>query len=114
MKLVSIIVPVYNREKSIIYCYKSLIRQKYKNIEIIFVDDGSTDNSLDILKSFDDKRVVVLSQKNAGPSEARRYGFNQSHGEYISFVDSDDGIATDYISRLVDMIEITTSAIPLT
>ena len=105
MKLVSIIVPVYNREKSIVECYNSLIKQKYKNIEIVFVDDGSTDDSLKILKGFDDKRVVVLSQENRGPSEARRYGFNQSHGEYICFVDSDDGIAPDYISRLVETIE---------
>lgn len=105
MKLVSIIVPVYNRENSIVRCYNSLIKQSYNNIEIIFVDDGSTDDSLKVMKSFNDSRVLVLSQENAGPSEARRYGFNNSSGEYICFVDSDDSISKDYISRLVKTLE---------
>lgn len=105
MKLVSIIVPVYNRSDTINRCYKSLVNQTYKNIEIIFVDDGSTDNSLDIIKGFDDDRVVVISQNNCGPAEARRSGFKQSRGEYICFVDSDDTIDNDYIDKLVMVIE---------
>lgn len=105
MKLVSVIVPVYNREHTIINCYNSLINQTYKDIEIIFVDDGSKDKSLEIMKEFSDKRVKVISQENGGPSEARRTGFNASKGEYICFVDSDDGISNNFIYRLVEMLE---------
>lgn len=101
MKLVSIIVPVYNRSNIIENCYRSLVSQTYNDIEIIFVDDGSTDNSLDIMKKFDDKRVVIVSQKNYGPSKAREKGFKKSRGEYICFVDSDDTIDKDYIYKLV-------------
>ena len=98
---VSIIVPVYDREDKIYKCYKSLINQTYKNIEIIFVDDGSSDRTFDILNSFDDDRVLVFSKKNGGPSEARRFGFNKSSGEYICFVDSDDTIDRGFIDKLV-------------
>ena len=105
MKKVSIIVPVYNREESIVYCYNSLINQTYKDLEIIFVDDGSTDNTLNIMNSFNDSRVKVYTQENAGPSEARRNGFEKSSGEYICFVDSDDGIANNFISKLVNTLE---------
>ena len=105
MNLVSIIVPVYNRSKTIDLCYRSLINQTYSNIEIIFVNDGSTDNSLEIIKKFNDKRIVVINQNNCGPSEARRKGFNKSKGRYICFVDSDDTIDRDYIEKLVIAIE---------
>lgn len=105
MKLVSIIVPVYNRSNEIINCYNSLISQTYNNIEIIFVDDGSTDNTLEVLNSFNDKRLIVISQKNSGPSEARRRGFRESNGEYISFVDSDDRLDKNFIYKLVKSIE---------
>jgi len=104
MEKVSVIVPVYNREKLIVDCYNSLINQTYKNLEIIFVDDGSSDNTLSILNGFKDERVKVYSQENAGPSEARRNGFNKSSGEYICFVDSDDGIASNFIERLVNLM----------
>lgn len=111
MKLVSIIVPVYNRSNAIVYCYNSLINQTYKNLEIIFVDDGSTDNTLDILNSFKDKRVKVIHQANAGPSEARRTGFDKSLGEYILFIDSDDTIGLDFTEKLVNTLENTHSFI---
>lgn len=113
MKLVSIIVPVYNRSNAIKNCFSSLINQTYKNIEIIFVYDGSADNTLDILNSFLDDRVVVISKKNVGPMDARRVGFNKSHGEYICFVDSDDKIDKDFISKLVTVMERDGSSIVL-
>jgi len=113
MKLVSIIVPVYNRNSVIKKCYNSLINQTYKNIEIIFVDDGSTDDTLDVLNSFLDNRLVVISKKNGGPADARRVGFNKSHGEYICFVDSDDKIDKDFISKLVTVMERDGSSIVL-
>lgn len=105
MKLVSVIVPVYNRCNVIERCYLSIIKQTYKNIEIIFVDDGSTDNSLERINMFDDDRVIVISKKNKGPNDARRCGFLKSRGEYILFVDSDDWLDYDYIEKLVKSLE---------
>ena len=105
MKLVSVIVPVYNRFSTIEKCYNSLVNQIYNNIEIIFVDDGSIDGSLMVMKSFNDNRVKVISQKNSGPMAARKYGFENSSGEYILFVDSDDILDKDYIYKLVKTIE---------
>lgn len=109
MKLVSVIVPVYNRCSVIEKCYISLINQLYSNIEIIFVDDGSTDDSLLIMNNFNDKRVKVITQKNKGPMEARKFGLENSYGEYILFVDSDDRLDKDYIYKLVNSIEKTNS-----
>jgi len=105
MKLVSVIVPVYNRSGVIEKCYNSLVNQTYENIEIIFVDDGSTDDSLIITNEFSDNRVLVISQMNKGPMAARKYGFENSSGEYILFVDSDDILNKDYIYKLVKTIE---------
>lgn len=105
MRLVSIIVPVYNREKEVCKCYNSIIRQTYNNIEIIFVNDGSTDNTNQVLESFSDNRVKIFNTINNGPSEASRFGFNNSCGEYILFIDSDDTIESDYVYKLVYSLE---------
>ncbi len=92
---VSVIIPVYNVEKYLSGCLDSIISQSYKNLEIICIDDGSTDHSLDILKFYEkkDNRIKVISQKNAGPSAARNMGLDVVTGKYISFVDSDDYIS---------------------
>ncbi len=111
MKRVSIIVPIYNREKDLMKCYKSLINQTYKNLEIIFVDDGSTDNTLNILKSL--PNITVLTKENGGPASARRYGLKESTGEYISFVDSDDKLEKHFIERMVNTLESTNTNICL-
>lgn len=111
MKKVSIIVPVYNRENDIVLCYQSLYKQTYPNIEIIFVNDGSTDNTLNILNTFDKSKVITI--KNSGPAEARRVGLEASTGEYISFVDSDDYLDKDFILNLVNTIEETNTNICL-
>lgn len=102
--LVSIVVPIYNAENYIERCINSIINQNYKNIEIILVNDGSTDNSLKICETFalNDKRIIIISQKNMGVSTARNIGINVAKGEYISFVDSDDTIEDNYIQELVD------------
>lgn len=105
LKLVSIIVPVYNRAKKIKDCYRSLINQTYENIEIVFVDDGSVDNTLEVLNSLSDKRVRICSQENSGPSEARRHGLKIAKGDYICFVDSDDKIAKSFVKKMVTTIE---------
>ena len=100
--LVSIIVPIYNAEKYLSKCIRSIINQTYTNLEIILVDDGSTDNSLNICLNFakKDKRIRVITQDNAGVSAARNQGINVLTGNYICFVDSDDWISKKAIEQL--------------
>ena len=91
MKKVSIIIPVYNSSKYLKECINSVIKQTYKNLEIIIVNDKSTDNSLEIINSFSDKRIIVINlEKNSGVSIARNKGVEASTGDYICFLDSDD------------------------
>jgi len=104
---VSIIVPVYNVEKYLNKCVNSILKQTYNNIEIILVDDGSTDKSggmCDVYKKKDD-RVVVIHKKNGGLSDARNAGMRKSSGKLVTFIDSDDHIADDYIETLVKCAE---------
>lgn len=100
--LISIIIPVYNSEKTIERCIMSCFNQSYKNIEVIAVDDGSTDDSLAILNKIkkEDSRLTVISKENGGVSSARNVGINRANGDYISFVDSDDTIECDMIEYL--------------
>ena len=106
MSKISVIVPVYNSEKYIYECIKSICNQSYKDIEIIVVDDGSTDSSYDVCKKIlsEDDRIVLLSQENRGVSAARNYGINKASGEYITFVDSDDVIEVNHCECLVNNI----------
>ncbi|WP_346676742.1 glycosyltransferase family 2 protein [Erysipelatoclostridium sp. An173] len=92
--LISVIVPAYNIENYIENCLESIIRQTYKNLEIIVIDDGSTDNTGKIIDNFSnfDKRIKVIHKKNEGVSKARLLGVEESKGEYIGFVDGDDQI----------------------
>lgn len=92
--LISVIVPVYNVEKYLERCIDSLLVQTYKNLEIILVDDGSTDKSGKICDSYrvQDSRVVVIHKVNGGVSSARNVGIDSSRGEYIGFIDSDDWV----------------------
>ncbi|WP_097033173.1 glycosyltransferase family 2 protein [Clostridium tertium] len=102
MHLISIIIPLYNASKYIEYCLKSIIEQTYKTIEIIVVDDGSTDNSIDITKEFlkFDARIKIIQKKNSGVSDSRNLGIDNAQGEWICFVDSDDYIEEDYVEKL--------------
>ena len=104
--LVSIIVPVYNAERFLEKCVDSILNQSYTNIEVILIDDGSTDNSGNIcdLYSQKDKRVKVIHQINSGPSIARNKGIHNASGTFIQFVDSDDYIEPNMIETLVDKI----------
>lgn len=103
--LVSIIVPIFNSEKYIETIIKQIINQTYENIELILVNDGSTDNSDSIVKSFlSDSRIKYISQPNGGPSFARNTGLKHVNGQYITFIDSDDSIAPDYIEKLYNGI----------
>ena len=106
MALISVIVPIYNSEKYLERCVKSIQSQTYFNLEIILVNDGSTDNSLSLCKKFEceDRRVKVINKKNAGQGLARNDGLKIATGEYITFVDSDDWIGEDHIYNLYNCI----------
>jgi len=103
---VSVIVPVYNVEKYIDECLQSILNQTYSNIEIILVDDGSTDRSSEICDGYaaQDERIRIIHKKNGGLSSARNAGLRIVSGTYVTFVDSDDCIATRYVEILVKVI----------
>lgn len=103
---VSIIVPVYNAEKNLHTCIESLMNQSFKNIEILLVDDGSTDRSGEICDNYKnrDNRIHVFHKKNGGVSSARNLGIDKSSGKYIMFCDSDDWIESDCIEVLYNKI----------
>lgn len=109
--IVSIIVPAYNVDKYIEKCITSILEQTYTNIEVIVVNDGSTDKTGKLIDkiSQNDKRVHVLHKKNAGVSAARNSGIEISTGEYLVFVDGDDYIAPDYVEYMLSLIENTGS-----
>ncbi len=100
--MVSVIVPVYNVEQYLSECLESLISQTYTNIEIIVVNDGSTDKSENIIKSFQEKfkNIIYIYQENKGVSEARNIGLKNSKGDYVLFVDSDDYIDIYMIEKM--------------
>ena len=102
-ELISIIIPVYNSEKYISKCLKSLIKQKYNNWEAIIVNDGSSDKSQDIIENFvkKDSRFKSYYQKNSGVSSARNFGLKKVTGSYITFLDSDDEYKEDYLSKML-------------
>lgn len=106
MKKISVIVPIYNTEKYLSRCIESLINQTYKNLEIILVNDGSTDNSLDVCYTFakKDKRIKVYNKDNGGQSSARNLALEKMTGDFIGFVDSDDWIALDTYEYLIKLI----------
>ena len=100
--IISIIVPVYNVEKYLDKCIDSIINQTYKNIEIILIDDGSTDQSSAICDKYSklDKSIKVIHKKNGGISDARNEGTKITTGSYLMFIDSDDYIDSNMIEEL--------------
>ncbi len=106
-KKVSIVVPVYNSEKYLDGCVQSILTQSYPNIELILVNDGSTDRSAEICRKYaaEYENIVCINQENAGVSAARNTGLDSVTGEYVAFVDSDDRIKPDMIKLLVEAIE---------
>ena len=104
MSLISVIVPIYNVEDYLCRCVDSILTQTYKNIEVILVNDGSTDNCGKICDEYalKDKRVKVIHKKNGGIADARNAGLDICCGDYIGFVDSDDYIAEDIYEVLYD------------
>lgn len=100
---ISIIIPIYNNQKYLSLCLKSIIYQTLKNIEIICINDGSTDESLKILKEFKkiDNRIIILSQKNKGSAISRNKGIKKSKGKYLAFIDSDDMYPNNFTLELM-------------
>ena len=107
MVKISIIVPVYNVKDYLERCVKSILNQSKKNIEVILVDDGSTDGSALLCDNLAklDERVISLHKENGGISSARNYGLQFSKGEYVCFIDSDDVIAPYFVERLNELME---------
>lgn len=103
--LVSFIIPFYNSEKFIAETLKSIFNQTIKDFEIILVDDGSTDSSVEIIRTFKDERIKLFQQINSGPSAASNYGIKQAKGKYIKFLDSDDIINPVHIEKMLFSIE---------
>lgn len=104
--LISVVVPVFNAEHFLTECIESIVNQTYKYLEIILVNDGSTDDSLKICNQFaqKDKRVTVINQQNKGVVLARKQGVKNAHGKYIAFIDSDDYIALEYMETMLNNI----------
>ena len=107
MELISIIIPVYNAEKYLQKCIESIINQTYNCIEIIIVDDGSTDCSMKMVEKYikKDYRIILLKQNNKGPNAARKLGLSKAKGKYIMFVDADDHISPYMCEKMVMKIQ---------
>ena len=105
--LISIVVPVYNVEKYLSRCIDSILNQTYEKWEAIFVNDGSKDNSLEILKKYQnkDKRIKIVNKKNEGSGIARNIGIEQSKGEYLAFLDSDDWYEKNFLEKLYNNLK---------
>ncbi len=113
---ISIIVPFYNREKTAERCLNSLLASTYKNIEIIAVDDGSTDKTLEILQDFSnrDSRLKIVTQENSGPSAARNNGLDNATGDFVAFCDSDDWVDLSIYQKMFDLQQQTKADVVIT
>lgn len=100
--MISVIIPVYNAEQYVGKCIESVQAQTYTNWQMILVDDGSKDKSLEVCQRYakNDNRISVIHQKNAGPGIARNTGIAKANGDYVVFIDSDDYIENEYFSLL--------------
>lgn len=102
---ISVIVPVYNSKDYLDECVESILTQTYKNLELILVDDGSTDESLEVCRRWErlDSRVRAIHQENAGPGAARNTGIDNATGDYLAFVDSDDTVKSNAYERMLSL-----------
>ena len=106
MPKISLIVPIYNIEECVEECIESILNQTFKDFEVILVDDGSTDNSLNICRKYEkkDTRITVVHKKNGGLSDARNAGIDKACGEYLCFIDGDDFIVNDTLENMYNLI----------
>jgi glycosyltransferase involved in cell wall biosynthesis len=103
--LVSVVVPAYNAERFLARAMRSALAQTYTNLELIVVDDGSTDATVEVIRSFRDPRVQYLSQPNHGQGAARNHGIMSSAGRYVTFLDADDAYLPAKVQRQVQFLE---------
>ena len=115
MKKVSIIIPAYNAASTLEKCYQSILAQTYSNFEVITVNDGSKDNTLEIMQKYSaqDKRFVSVDKPNGGVSSARNEGLKYATGTYLQFVDADDTLDSQMLEKMVNMIRKNRSIIPI-
>lgn len=113
MPKISVIVPVYNVAKYLERCLESILSQSFKDFEIICVNDGSTDNSLEILQQYakKDKRIKIINQKNSGAGYSRNIGINAALGNYLSFIDADDWIDELFLEKVYHLAEVSSADI---
>ena len=106
-ELISVVIPVYNTGKYISKCLETVCGQTYQNLEIILVDDGSTDNSIEICREYQkrDQRIVIHRQENQGPAQARNRGIQMAKGRYIAFIDSDDYVVNHFIATMYKLLK---------
>ena len=101
----SVVIPLYNKEDSISKTINSVLAQSYENYELLIVNDGSKDRSLDVVKSYVDPRIRIIDKSNGGVSSARNKGIEQSKNEWIAFLDGDDLWETNHLENLASVIE---------
>ena len=104
---ISIIVPIYNDEKYLKRCIESILKQTYTNIELILINDGSEDKSLEICEEYkkNDNRIIIVNKENEGVSVARNIGIEKATGELISFVDADDYLEITFLQELFNIMK---------
>jgi len=102
---ISVVIPLYNKEASISKTIDSVLAQEFKDFEIVIVNDGSTDNSLQVLEEINDERIRLFSKENGGVSEARNYGVMHATGEWIFFLDADDDLYNNCLSVFYNLIQ---------
>ena len=105
MEKISVIIPVFNDEKRIEKSINSVLNQTYDNLELIVVNDGSTDKTLEKIQKYSDKRIKIVTQKNQGTGQARNKGIKESTGNFICFVDSDDTIEPNFLEEMSKLIK---------
>ncbi len=104
--MISVVIPLYNKEKQIAHTLQSVFAQTFQDFEIVIVDDGSTDNSVKEVKKFDDPRVLLIQQSNAGVSAARNRGIEEANGELIAFLDADDEWMPEFLQTILQLKKI--------
>ena len=102
---VTIAIALCNNEKDIAKCLNSVIRQSHNNLEIIIIDDGSVDESVDVVRTFEDPRIIIISKQNGGLSSTRQEALNRASGKYICFIDADDYLNGDYVYEMLKQID---------
>lgn len=103
---ISVIIPLYNKEKIIRQCVDSILTQTFQNFELIIVNDGSTDNSLEILEKIQDSRICIINQENGGPSKARNTGIKNANADWLYFIDADDCATSGCLQHFYELIQL--------